>query len=547
MEALVQNRQAIWKILQNAARDSWFQNFKFMDPICQLLHSDWAFNMEWKPRDHGLARQIWDGKLPQLTVLNQTIIYQIGQEAKNGHSPGVQNYLAKLLDDNFAKLRTLGTEMIKNTGIRAVIFNDDRIQRAGLFLDRPLARQSEQILKDWFLLTTPSSLKTPGKAKGLYESIWTEDLWMNILRWQSFTAKREMLQALHLDSRPAPSGWLRIFEHQNCFRIACLGLQVHNRHHTEYFFFVVAFEGHLSDYMESLQRLSPDFLESAVESNPVSMIALEDTVLEILHPNDRFKVSVIAMPWSPSKTEFDYVIRGPFVGDMKRSDQGRPANLWGTYDLCFKNLNKRRNVMDSYRDELAEYEKHQFRRVRLDKAIFNELCVPNTEIDDSVLTATLKRMSGLTFLLLLKGYRTKHLKDKNIKLIYQAIGGWTRPCIQKMSFPVQMDLCSCPSGYEQRVWNQYVDYCRNDLLKQAELVRAAAFKPMEKCTFSYQALEVLANRFIDVLSTNEAEWIRYDILQYLTTHIEEFIAQQRRAPHMGPPMDPPASRYAHTF
>jgi hypothetical protein len=177
-----QNLRMVYQIIRNAAITTWFQDYKFMEQICNMTHCTWAFNMEWFPKDFTLFCQRWMGMIPRFEILNQTLRYQENQYKKAQKTPGVMNNLKELIDDNLRRRRELVVEVIKASGITAIIYIDSKFSRPGLFLDGHLLPHADFTVEKCHLICSPRQPSNQGQVIALHESIWSDDLWTYILR-----------------------------------------------------------------------------------------------------------------------------------------------------------------------------------------------------------------------------------------------------------------------------------------------------------------------------------------------------------------------------
>jgi hypothetical protein len=86
----------------------------------------------------------------------------------------------------------------------------------------------------------------------------------------------QMLKFLGLHGRPYPNGWIRLYDYPDHLRIACLGLQVEGRHHTEYHLFVHLLDKSFEMVPALLGEGLDDLPESAVETSSMSMSSVDD-------------------------------------------------------------------------------------------------------------------------------------------------------------------------------------------------------------------------------------------------------------------------------
>jgi hypothetical protein len=495
-----------------------------------LAHCEWGVVMDWNEREFTIFHERWENVLPRFEFQNQTLRFLEKLSKRESKVPGLFSHITTQIEENHMRRRELICDVIKASGILMMVYKDPVYSQAGLFLDRPLLRRSEEIRDGNYLCCYPRTPNNGAHVRALHEMFWDEDLWTYMTRWQSPGIKRDMLRVLGLECRPAPNGWIRIYEHQNYFRFTCLGLQVNGKHHTEYFIFMKTLGDKKPEYKDKMLQKIINLPKNAVMTNQAAMKAIDGAILKVLHPNTRPLTSVIVMPWVHSEMEYDYSISGPLIEGLKKEQQCRSLGLSETYDLCYKNLRKRKGAQESYRDEVEMYQKHESIRIRVDNVSFKELC-STSPIDDSKLTQVLKGMGTLSLLYIMKGCKMKHLKHPRIQVIYESVAAWCRPPVVNTPFPGQLKLNISAEGYEQRVWNQYVDCCRENFLKHAEDVRVKIFKDgTAETRFPYPSLVAFADRFIELYFKEEIDWIRYEIFLYLTEHISDLIASQQKMP-----------------
>jgi hypothetical protein len=197
-------------------------------------------------------------------------------------------------------------DSMKKMPFYVIRYSDSRHRFQGLYYDLPTESPPLEFqYQDTFAFGNPRNPNQKGSLEAINEILWEEYLPYCLDSYQLIDNKKAILKALGFEKRRLPNGWIGIYDVRRHFRIVLIGLQVQNRHHTEYYQILTSLEQKGAEiHMRTIQNMK-NLPTSAALTNKISMELIGESYEEIFggYIND---LTVVTAQRNPNSVEYEF-------------------------------------------------------------------------------------------------------------------------------------------------------------------------------------------------------------------------------------------------